>query len=189
MGTFDNLSQDNLAAMADSLGAAADLKEQAARDQLHVAKDMHSVAAIAKQMHGALTENTETMRDMAAAVTRAAERAEDASNVVFKAVDERAAETLKDVDLAARTAIEDSQENARRAVEELEGARRAMVVATVACCGAACAALILVLVVAVGFMWLQFQAGAEWLSSWGWLAMPLSMLACAGVGFAIATKV
>ena len=56
MGTFDNLSQDNLAVMADSLSTSADLKEQAARDQLRVADDMHSIAAIAKEMHGALVE-------------------------------------------------------------------------------------------------------------------------------------
>ena len=48
MGTFDNLSQDNLAVMGDALEASADLKEQAARDQLRVAKDMHSIAGIAK---------------------------------------------------------------------------------------------------------------------------------------------
>lgn len=63
MDDFSNLSQDNLAVMADSLNTSADLKEQAARDHLRVAKDMHSIAGIAKEMHGALVENTDTMRD------------------------------------------------------------------------------------------------------------------------------
>ena len=98
MGTFDNLSQDNLAVMGDALEASADLKEQAARDQLRVAKDMHSIAGIAKEMHGALVENTDTMRDMSEAVIGAAERAEDASNVVYRAVEARTVQCLRDVE-------------------------------------------------------------------------------------------
>lgn len=188
MGTFDNLNQDNLAAMADSLDTSAELKKQAALDQLHVAKDMHSFAAIAKEIHAALVENTDTMRDMSEAVVRAAERAEDAAGSVYQAVDERTVETLKDVDAAARLAVENSQANARQAVEELEAARKAMLAATVTVCVASCAACLVVLLVAIGAMWLQFQAGAAWLSSWGWLALPLSMLACGGVGFFVATS-
>ena len=114
MGTFDNLSQDNLAAMGDALEASADLKEQAARDQLRVAKDMHSIAGIAKEMHGALVENTDTMRDMSEAIIGAAERAEDASNVVYRAVEARTVECLRDVERAAKKAVESSQTNGRR---------------------------------------------------------------------------
>lgn len=189
MGTFDNLSQDNLAVMADGLSASADLKEQAARDQLRVADDMHSIAAIAKEMHGALVENTDVMRDMSEAVIGAAERAEDASNAVYKAVEARAVSTLRDVDRAARMAIENSQASAKQAVDELEAARRSMIVSTVACCVVTCVACLIVFLVAVGFMWIQMKAGAEWLGVWGWAALLLSMAACGGIGYFIAVKV
>lgn len=188
MGTFDSLRQDNLDAMGDALDASADLKEQAARDQLRVAKDMHSIAGIAKEMHSAIVENTDTMRDMSAAVIGAAERAEDASNVVYKAVETRAVTCLRDVEIAARKAVESSQESARKAIDELEGARRSMIAATVACCAIACAACLVVLVVAVGILWLQFQVGAAWLATWGWVAVPLSMAACGVIGYLIAVK-
>ena len=189
MGTFDNLSQDNLAVMGDALEASADLKEQAARDQLRVAKDMHSIAGIAKEMHGALVENTDTMRDMSEAVIGAAERAEDASNVVYRAVEARTVECLRDVEEAAKKAVESSQASARQAVDELDGARRSMIVATVACGVVTCVACLVVLLVAVGFMWLQMKAGAEWLSAWGWAALLLSMAVCGGIGYFIAVKV
>lgn len=189
MGTFDNLSQDNLAAMGDALEASADLKEQAARDQLRVAKDMHSIAGIAKEMHGALVENTDTMRDMSEAVIGAAERAEDASNVVYRAVEARTVECLRDVEEAAKKAVESSQASARQAVDELNAARRSMIVATVACGVVTCVACLVVLLVAVGFMWLQMKAGAEWLGAWGWAALLLSMAVCGGIGYFIAVKV
>lgn len=189
MGTFDNLSQDNLAVMGDALEASADLKEQAARDQLRVAKDMHSIAGIAREMHGALVENTDTMRDMSEAVIGAAERAEDASNVVYRAVEARTVECLRDVEEAAKKAVESSQASARQAVDELDGARRSMIVATVACGVVTCVACLVVLLVAVGFMWLQMKAGAEWLGAWGWAALLLSMAVCGGIGYFIAVKV
>lgn len=189
MGTFDNLSQDNLAVMGDALEASADLKEQAARDQLRVAKDMHSIAGIAKEMHGALVENTDAMRDMSEAVIGAAERAEDASNVVYRAVEARTVECLRDVEEAAKKAVESSQASARQAVDELDGARRSMIVATVACGVVTCVACLVVLLVAVGFMWLQMKAGAEWLGAWGWAALLLSMAVCGGIGYFIAVKV
>lgn len=189
MGTFDNLSQDNLAAMGDALEASADLKEQAARDQLRVAKDMHSIAGIAKEMHGALVENTDTMRDMSEAVIGAAERAEDASNVVYRAVEARTVECLRDVERAAKKAVESSQANAKQAVDELESARRSMIVATVACGVVTCVACLIVFLVAVGFMWVQLKAGAEWLGAWGWAALLLSMAVCGGIGCFIAVKV
>lgn len=189
MGTFDNLSQDNLAAMGDALEASADLKEQAARDQLRVAKDMHSIAGIAKEMHGALVENTDTMRDMSEAVIGAAERAEDASNVVYRAVEARTVECLRDVERAAKKAVESSQANAKQAVDELESARRSMIVATIACGVVTCVACLIVFLVAVGFMWVQLKAGAEWLGAWGWAALLLSMAVCGGIGYFIAVKV
>ena len=189
MGTFDNLSQDNLAVMGDALEASADLKEQAARDQLRVAKDMHSIAGIAKEMHGALVENTDTMRDMSEAVIGAAERAEDASNVVYRAVEARTVQCLRDVEEAAKKAVESSQASARQAVDELESARKSMIAATVTCCVVTCAACMIVFLVAVGFMWTQMKAGAEWLGVWGWAALLLSMAACGGIGYFIAVKV
>lgn len=189
MGTFDNLSQDNLAAMGDALEASADLKEQAARDQLRVAKDMHSIAGIAKEMHCALVENTDTMRDMSEAVIGAAERAEDASNVVYRAVEARTVECLRDVERAAKKAVESSQANAKQAVDELESARRSMIVATVACGVVTCAACLIVLLVAIGCMWTQMKAGAEWLGVWGWAALLLSMAICGAIGYFIAVKV
>lgn len=189
MGTFDNLSQDNLAVMGDALEASADLKEQAARDQLRVAKDMHSIAGIAKEMHGALVENTDTMRDMSEAVIGAAERAEDASNVVYRAVEARTVQCLRDVEEAAKKAVESSQASARQAVDELNAARRSMIVATVACGVVTCVACLIVFLVAVGFMWVQLKAGTEWLGAWGWAALLLSMAICGAIGYFIAFKV
>ena len=175
--------------MGDALEASADLKEQAARDQLRVAKGMHSIAGIAKGMHGALVENTDTMRDMSEAVIGAAERAEDASNVVYRAVEARTVECLRDVERAAKKAVESSQANAKQAVDELESARRSMIVATVACGVVTCVACLIVFLVAVGFMWVQLKAGAEWLGAWGWAALLLSMAVCGGIGYFIAVKV
>lgn len=189
MGKFDDLSQDNLGAMADSLEASARLKERAAREQMQTARDLASVAAIAKEMYGALVENTETMRDMSAAVEGAAARAEDASNEVFARVEERAVKTLKDIDRAAKLAMENSQRSADEAVRALERARKATVVATVAVCAVACLACVLVLLVAVGAMWLQFEAGAMWLAGCGWLALPVAMLLCVALGAYVAHKV
>lgn len=189
MGKFDNLSQDNLGAMADGLEASAQLKERAAREQMQTAKDMASVAAIAKEMHGALVENTETMRDMSAAVEGAAARAEDASNEVLARVEERAVKTLKDIDRAAKLAMENSQRSAEEAVSSLERARKATIVATVAVCAVTCLACVLVLLMAVGAMWLQFEAGAAWLAGYGWLALPVTALLLVALGAYIAHKV
>ena len=189
MDDFSSLSQDNRAVMADGLNTSADLKEQAARDQLRVAKDMHSIAGIAREMHGALVENTDTMRDMSEAVIGAAERAEDASGVVYRTVEARAVECLRDVEQAAKKAVESSQASARQAVDELEGARRSMITATVACCVVTCLACLIVFLVAVGFMWLQMKAGSEWLGAWGWAALLLSMAICGAIGYFIAVKV
>lgn len=189
MGKFDNLSQDNLGAMADGLEASAKLKESAAREQMQTARDMHSVAAIAKEMHAALTENTDTMRDMSAAVEGAAARAENASNEVFARVEERAVKTLSDIDRAAQMAMENSQRSAEEAVRALERARKATVAATVAVCAVACFACVLVLIAAVGAMWLQFEAGAAWLAGYGWLAIPVAMLACAALGALVMHRV
>lgn len=189
MDDFSNLSQDNLAVMADSLNMSADLKEQAARDQLRVAKDMHSIAGIAKEMHGALVENTDTMRDMSEAVIGAAERAENASDVVYRAVEARTVECLRDVERAAKSAVASSQKSAKQAVDELEGARKSMIASTVACCVVTCVACLIVFLVAVGFMWVQMKAGAEWLGAWGWAALLLSMVVCGGIGYFIAAKV
>lgn len=163
--------------------------DMAARDQLRVSKDMHSIAGIAKEMHGALVENTDTMRDMSEAVIGAAERAEDASNVVYRAVEARTVECLRDVERAAKKAVESSQANAKQAVDELESARRSMIVATVACGVVTCAACLIVLLVAIGFMWTQMKAGAEWLGVWGWAALLLSMAICGAIGYFIAVKV
>lgn len=182
MDEFDNMSLDNLGAMADGLEASAKLKESAAKEQMQTARDMHSVAAIAKQMHGALVENTETMRDMSAAVEGAAARAEDASNEVFARVEERAVKTLRDIDRAAKLAMENSQRSAEDAVSALEGARKATIAATVAVCAVACLACVLVLLMAVGAMWLKFEAGAAWLAGYGWLALPAAMFLCAALG-------
>lgn len=189
MDDFSSLSQDNLAVMADSLNTSADLKEQAARDQLRVAKDMHSIAGIAKEMHGALVENTDTMRDMSEAVIGAAERAENASDVVYRAVEARTVECLRDVERAAKSAVASSQKSAKQAVDELEGARKSMIASTVACCVVTCVACLIVFLVAVGFMWVQMKAGAEWLGAWGWAALLLSMVVCGGIGYFIAAKV
>ena len=157
--------------------------------KFRVAKDMHSIAGIAKEMHGALVENTDTMRDMSEAVIGAAERAEDASNVVYRAVEARTVECLRDVERAAKKAVESSQANAKQAVDELESARRSMIVATVACGVVTCVACLIVFLVAVGFMWVQLKAGAEWLGAWGWSALLLSMAVCGGIGYFIAVKV
>lgn len=189
MGKFDSMSADNLGAMADGLEASAGLKERAARDMAQTAQDMHSVAAIAKEMHSALTENTDTMRDMSAAVEGAALRCENASEEVFARVEERAVKTLRDVDRAAKLAMENSQRSAEEAASALERARKATVAATVAVCAVACLACLIVLLVAVGAMWLQFEAGAAWLTGYGWLALPLAMLACGGLGAYIMRKV
>jgi hypothetical protein len=134
-------------------------------------------------------ENTETMRDMSAAVEGAASRAEDASNAVFDRVEERAVQTLKDIDRAAKLAMENSQRSAEEAVSALERARTATVAATVAVCAVACLACVLVLLMAVGAMWLQFEAGAAWLAVYGWLAIPVAMLACAALGAFVMHKV
>lgn len=189
MGKFDSMRTENLGAMADGLEASAELKERAAQEMAQTARDMRSVAAIAKEMHGALVENTETMRDMSAAVEGAASRAEDASNEVFARVEERAVKTLRDVDRAAKLAMENSQRSAEEAASAIERARKATVAATVAVCAVACLACLIVLLVATGAMWLQFEAGASWLSGYGWLALPLSMAACAGLGAFVMAKV
>lgn len=189
MGKFDSMRTENLGAMADGLEASAELKEKAARDMAQTAQDMHSVAAIAKEMHSALTENTDTMRDMSAAVEGAALRCENASEEVFARVEERAVKTLRDVDRAAKLAMENSQRSAEEAASALEGARKATVAATVAVCATACLACLIVLLVAVGAMWLQFEAGAAWISGYGWIALPLAMLLCAALGACVARKV
>lgn len=64
-----------------------------------------------------------------------------------------------------------------------------MIVATVACGVVTCAACLIVLLVAIGFMWTQMKAGAEWLGVWGWAALLLSMAICGAIGYFIAVKV
>lgn len=189
MNDFDSLSSDNLAAMADGLDASASLKEDAARLQAQTARDMHSVASIAREMHAALTANTEAMRDMQRGVTDAALKAEDASNLVFERVEQRAVKTLSDVDRAAKLAMRNSETSASAAVEEMERARKAMLATTVAVSLSCAAALLIMFLVAVGSMWAQFQAGAAWLAGYGWIAIPVSMGLCMAAGYAIATKI
>lgn len=201
MGRFDSESADNLRvreggagdrlpadlrAMADGLDAAAALKEAAAREQARTAKDMHAVAAIAKEMHSAITDNTETMRDMSAAVEGAAARAENASNEVYARVEERAVKTLSDIDRAARIALENSQRNVDAAVRELEAMRKAALAAIAAACAVASAVFIIILLVAIGAMWMQLKLGVGWVSEIGWLSIPLTMTACGVLGYAIA---
>lgn len=188
MDDFEDLSGANIADLADGLSASADLEEKAAKRQLQTAKDMRSIAAIANGMADALADNTEAMKKMSADVTGAAERAENASEIVYKAVEIRAVKTLRGVDRAARLAIENSQASARQAVEELEEARRAMLKTVVTVCAIACLACLLVLLVSVGTMWLQFQAGGAWLGAFGWAAVLLSMAACGALGYFIAIK-
>lgn len=188
MDDFEDLSGANIADLADGLSASADLKEEAAKRQLQTARDMRSIAAIANGMADALADNTETMRKMSADVTGAAERAENASEIVYKAVEERAVKTLRDVDRAARMAVRNSQESAKQAVEELEEARQAMLKTVVTVCVVACLACLVVLIVSVGFMYIQFQAGGAWLGTFGWAAVLLSMAACGALGYFIAIK-
>lgn len=185
---FESLNQENLAAMADGLNMSAELKQQAAQEQLKTAKDMATIAAIANGMHSALAENTETMRDMRESVVAAADRAEDASNLVFQRVEDRAVQTLKDVDKAARMAIENSQRSAQETVSELEAVKKAALFAIVATCAVVAVAGVFIVIVAIGALWTQFKAGAEWLSSWGWVALPLSMAACITFGAWVAKK-
>ena len=96
---------------------------------------------------------------------------------------------LRDVEEAAKKAVESSQASARQAVDELNAARRSMIVATVACGVVTCVACLIVFLVAVGFMWVQLKAGAEWLGAWGWAALLLSMAICGAIGYFIAVKV
>ena len=189
MDDFDDLSGANIADLADGLSASADLKEEAAKRQLQTARDMRSIAAIANGMADALADNTEAMRKMSADVTGAAERAENAGEIVYKAVEARAVKTLRDVDRAARLAIQNSQKSAKEAVDELEEARQAMLKTTVTVCAAACLACLLVLIVSVGFMYIQFQVGGTWLGAFGWAAILMAMAACGTLGYFIAIKV
>lgn len=189
MNDYDNLANDNLAVMVEGLDASATLKEQAAQLQLETARDMHSVAAIAGEMHAAIAANTEAMRAMTDGVTNAALRAEDASNLVFERVEERAVQTLRDVDRAAKIAMKNSEASASAAVEEIEQARKALLTTTLAVSLSCAAALAVVLLLAVGSMWTQFQAGAEWLVKYGWLAIPVLMVPCVAGGYKLATFV
>ena len=188
MDDFSELSQDRLADLADGLSASADLKAEAARTQMQTARDMHSIAAIASEMHDALTANTDEMRKMQASVNGAADRAEAASDKVFEVVERRAVRTLQGIDRAANLAIENSQKSANEAVEQLETARKAMVSTTIAVCSIACFACLLVLLVGIGAMWLQFQAGGAWLGAFGWAAILLAMAGCGALGYFIAVK-
>ena len=189
MNDFDNLANDNLAAVAEGLDASADLKEQAAKLQLETARDMHSVAAIASEMHAALMENTEAMRAMTDGVADAALRVEDASNLVFERVEERAVQTLRDVDRAAKIAMKNSEASASAAVEEIERARKSLLSTTLVVSLSCAAALAVVLLLAVGSMWTQFQAGSEWLVKYGWIAIPVLMVLCVAGGYKLATFV
>lgn len=187
MNDFDNLAPDNLSAMAEGLDASASLKEEAARLQLETARDMHSVAAIAGEMHAALMENTEAMRAMTDGVTNAALRAEDASNLVFERVEERVVQTLRDVDRATKITMKNSEASASAAVEEIERARKSLLTTTLAVSLSCALALVIVFLIALGSMWTQFQTGAEWLVKYGWLAIPVLMVLCAAGGYKLAT--
>ena len=189
MNDFDNLANDNLAAVAEGLDASARLTEEVGQRQIETARDMHSVAAVAREMHVALTANTEAMRAMTDGVADAALRVEDASNLVFERVEERAVQTLRDVDRAAKIAMKNSEASASAAVEEIERARKSLLTTTLAVSLSCAAALAVVLLLAVGSMWTQFQAGAEWLVRYGWLAIPVLMVLCAAGGYKFATFV
>ena len=188
MDDFEDLSGANIADLADGLSASADLKEEAAKRQMQTARDMRSIAAIANGMADALADNTEVMRKMSADVAGAAERAENASEIVYKAVEARAVKTLREVDRAARLAIQNSRESARQAVEELDEARQTMLKTVVTVCVVACLACLIVLIVSIGFMWMQFQAGGTWLGAFGWAAVLLSMAMCGVLGYFLAIK-
>lgn len=189
MNDFDNLARtnDNLAAMAESLNASAALNIETAQRQLEMSRDVQSVAAIVSEVHVALTENTEAMKAMTDGVANAALRAEDASNLVFERVEERAVQTLRDVDRAAKIAMKNSEASASAAVEEIERARKALLTTTLAVSLSCAAALAIVFLIALGSMWTQFQAGAEWLVKYGWLAIPVLMVLCAAGGYKLAT--
>ena len=187
MNDFDNLAPDNLSAMAEGLDASASLKEEAARLQLETARDMHSVAAIAGEMHAALMENTEAMRAMTDGVTNAALRAEDASNLVFERVEERVVQTLRDVDRATKITMKNSEASASAAVEEIERARKSLLTTTLAVSLSCALTLVIVFLIALGSMWTQFKTGAEWLVKYGWLAIPVLMVLCAAGGYKLAT--
>lgn len=187
MNDFDNLASDNLSAMAEGLDASARLTKEAGQRQIETARDMHSVAAVAREMHAALTANTEAMRAMSDGVANAALRAEDASNLVFERVEERAVQTLRDVDRAAKIVMKNSEVSASAAVEEIERARKALLTTTLAVSLSCAAALAIVFLIALGSMWTQFQAGAEWLVKYGWLAIPVLMVLCAAGGYKLAT--
>ena len=191
MNDFDNLARanDNLAAMAESLNASAALNIETAQRQLEMSRDVQSVAAIVSEVHVALTENTEAMKAMTDGVANAALRAEDASNLVFERVEERAVQTLRDVDRAAKIAMKNSEASASAAVEEIERARKSLLTTTLAVSLSCAAALAVVLLLAVGSMWTQFQAGAEWLVKYGWLAIPVLMVLCVAGGYKLATFV
>lgn len=188
MNDFDNLARanDNLAAMAESLNASAALNIETAQRQLEMSRDVQSVAAIVSEVHVALTENTEAMKAMTDGVANAALRAEDASNLVFERVEERAVQTLRDVDRAAKIAMKNSEASASAAVEEIERARKALLTTTLAVSLSCAAALAIVFLIALGSMWTQFQAGAEWLVKYGWLAIPVLMVLCVAGGYKLA---
>lgn len=191
MNDFDNLARanDNLAAMAESLDASASLNIETAQRQLKISRDVQSVAAIAGEMHAVIAANTEAMKSMTDGVTNAALRAEDASNLVFDRVEERAVQTLRDVDRAAKIAMKNSEASASAAVEEIERARKALLTTTLTVSLSCAAALAIVFLIAAGSMWTQFQAGAEWLVKYGWLAIPVLMVLCAAGGYKLATFV
>lgn len=189
MNDFDNLARanDNLAAMAESLNASTALNIETAQRQLEISRDVQSVAAIAGEMHAVIAANTEAMKAMTDGVANAALRAEDASNLVFERVEERAVQTLRDVDRAAKIAMKNSEASASAAVEEIERARKSLLTTTLAVSLSCAAALAIVFLIAVGSMWTQFQAGAEWLVRYGWLAIPVLMVLCAAGGYKLAT--
>lgn len=189
MNDFDNLARENanLAAMAESLDASASLNIETAQRQLEISRDVQSVASIAGEMHAVITANTEAMKAMTDGVANAALRAEDASNLVFERVEERAVQTLRDVDRAAKIAMKNSEASASAAVEEIERARKALLTTTLAVSLSCAGALAIVFLIAVGSMWMQFQAGAEWLVRYGWLAIPVLMVLCVAGGYKLAT--
>ena len=191
MNDFDNLARanDNLAAMAESLNASTTLNIETAQRQLEISRDVQSVAAIAGEMHAVIAANTEAMKAVTDGVANAALRAEDASNIVFERVEERAVQTLRDVDRAAKIAMKNSEASASAAVEEIERARKSLLTTTLAVSLSCAAALAIVLLIAVGSMWTQFQAGAEWLVKYGWLAIPVLMVLCVAGGYKLAAFV
>lgn len=82
--------------------------------------------------------------------------------------------------------MKNSEASSSAAVEEIERARKALMTTTLAVSLSCAAALAVVLLLAVGSMRVQFQAGAEWLVKYGWLAIPVLMVLYVVGGYKLA---